>query len=229
VQLPTVLRRLGATLATVVVIGAQSAGAIADAPAPELHLTFTNGLSTHSAPNDIRVPVEGVFTENGRPVAGAAVTVGVIAETGPAGPAVPVGTVTTDSHGRFSLDVPPGDARTVVAISGEVVSNTLLIEQGARIHLTAAPRVVQPRHTTTFSGQIDGLMGVQVLVQLQVRKGVHDYQTFLVVRSQSDGTFRGRFRFGSDHAHFQFRALVVAQTGFPFARSESNLTAVTVR
>jgi hypothetical protein len=229
VQLPAVLKRLGATLAVGLVFAVMSAGATADAPAPDLHLTFSGGQTTHSAPNDIRVPIQGAFTENGRPVVGAAVTVGVIAQTGAAGPAVPAGTVTTNSHGRFSLDIPPGATRTVVAISGEVVSNTLLIEEGARIHLTAAPRVVQPRHTTTFSGQIVGLTGVQVLVQLQVRKGAHVYQTFLVVRNQSDGTFRGRFRFGADRAHFQFRALVVAQTGFPFARSESNLTAVTVR
>lgn len=228
-QLPAVLKRLGATLAIGLVFAVLSAGATADAPAPDLHLSFSDGQTTHSAPNDIRVPIHGVFTENGRPVAHAAVTIGVIAETGPAGPSVPVGTVTTDSRGRFRLDIPPGGTRTVVAISGQVVSNTLLIEQGARIHLAAAPRVVQPRHTTTFSGQIEGLMGVQVLVQLQVRKGARAYQTFLVVRSQADGTFRGRFRFGADRAHFQFRALVVAQTGFPFARSESNLTAVTVR
>jgi hypothetical protein len=223
------LKRRLAVLVTGLVVVALSAGAAADAPPPKLHLTFANGLLVHSAPSDVRVPIVGTFTENGRGVAKAPITIFVTPTVGPAGPAVPVGTVTSDRRGHFGFDVPAGGMRIVAALSGQVVSNVLLIELGARIHLTAAPRTVRPRRTTTFSGQIVGLAGAQVLVQLQVQKNARSYQTFLVVRSQADGTFRGRFRFGADRAHFHFRALVVAQAGFPFARSESNLTAVSVR
>jgi hypothetical protein len=230
VQLPTImLRRLLTILAAGFAVASLSAGAVADAPAAQLRLRFPNGLLVHSATNQARVPIAGRLVLNGRGVAGAPVVIAVIMTVGAAGPAVPVGTVTTDRHGHFGFDVPPGGAREVLAIADGIVSNKLVIELGTRIHLTAGPRVVRPRQATTFTGQIVGLTETMVLVQIQVRKNPGSYQTFLVLHSHTDGSFRGRFRFGSDRAHFVFRALVVPQAGFPYARSESNLTAVTVR
>jgi hypothetical protein len=225
VQLPAVLK--GRLASLVVLVGAIAFCGVArgDNVGTTIHVTFSNGSVLHSAPGNERVPIQGVLEQGGHGVPGATVMIDVA----PAGGApAAVGTAVTDKHGDFKFLLPAGGPRTVAVVLGSTVSNGLTVEQGTHIGLKVSPDRVRPGGRVTFTGQIVGVSGPAVLVQLQVRKGAA-YQTFLVVRSQPDGSFRGGFRFSSVKARYRFRALVVAQTGFAFARSTSNLVAVTVR
>jgi hypothetical protein len=193
-------------------------------PTPRIRISFAHGLKTRSAPNDVRVRIHGVIRANGRGVRHALIT---IAEPTPGAPTVSVGTTKSDRRGLFAFSVPPGGTRTVVALFQTFVSNYLQINQATHIFLRA-PRHVRSGGRVTFRGHVRDLGGAIVLVELQVRKVRHVYQTFRVVRTKPDGTFTGRFHFAHGRAQYGFRAIVERQAAFPFARSKSQVLLVRV-
>ncbi|MGN6816352.1 MAG: carboxypeptidase-like regulatory domain-containing protein [Solirubrobacterales bacterium] len=180
-------------------------------------------------------------TVAGTPVNGAEVTVTETFAAGSA-PTSRATVVRTQADGSFSLRLPPGPSRQVSAGFAGSRTLTRIAGAGARLAVRGAARL---RVSTAlariggapvvFSGRVAHL-GAKTAkgrsVELQFRYPGAGWSEFRTVTTGADGRFRYAYRFSDDDSrgvHFQFRAVVPAQEGWPYATGASRPVIVTGR
>lgn len=148
-----------------------------------------------------------------------------------------VGTVATDSSGRFSYTVEarasqtfrfvyPGTA-TILPVEGTA---TLLVKGTSTF--SVKPKHVMNGKSVTFSGRVKGrpLPEAGKLLELQVRF-TSGWQTFRTVRTEPDGTWRIPYLFDRTcgEAKFDFRAHLAGEAGWPLETGNSRTLTVRVK
>jgi hypothetical protein len=151
--------------------------------------------------------------------------------------------VRTRADGTFSVRLPPGPSRDVVAAfaGGRILARTasskahLAVRTAIRFKASAAvarigggPVVFRGSvHHAGAKGAADGLP-----VELQFRYPGADWSEFRTVETNSRGRFRYAYRFSDDDSRgvrFQFRAFVPGAKGWPYEPGGSRPVAVTGR
>jgi hypothetical protein len=183
-----------------------------------------------------RVRIAGRLTNTDeQPISGA--TVHVYSAVPGAGDEELMGTISTDTRGRFTYSAHATSTRTLrVVYPG---SPTVLPAQDTVEILTRSTSSIKvsKRRTlnggsVTFSGTVPGRPlpdgGKLVEVQVLLSKG---WQTFRTPRTDATGSWRQRYRFQNTCglARFRFRALVSAEAGHPFKTGASRIVSVKVR
>lgn len=149
-----------------------------------------------------------------------------------------LGTVRTDSDGRFSYTLSAGPSRLVrIAYrshSGDTqfadTTDVLVLVQ-AGVSLRPSPRKLRNGNVGTFRGRAAQPIPLRgVLVDLQVRVG-RQWRTFAVVRTGRDGRYRYRHRFRNTFrtTTFRFRARVRRETDYPYVIGYSRIAKMKVR
>ena len=148
-----------------------------------------------------------------------------------------VGTVTTNSSGRFSYAVEarasqsfrfvyPGTA-TILPVEDTA---TLLVKGTSTF--SVKPKHVLNGKSVTFEGQVKGrpLPEAGKLLELQVRF-TSGWQTFRTVRTETDGTWRISYLFDRTcgEAEFDFRAHLAGEAGWPLETGNSRTLTVRVK
>ena len=148
-----------------------------------------------------------------------------------------VGTVTTNSGGRFSYAVEarasqrfrfvyPGTA-TILPIEDTA---TLLVKGTSTF--TVKPKRVKNGDSVTFSGRVKGrpLPEAGKLLELQVRF-TSGWQTFRTIHTEADGTWRIPYLFDRTcgEAEFDFRAHLAGEAGWPLETGNSRTLTVRVK
>jgi hypothetical protein len=180
-------------------------------------------------------------TVDGAPVPNAEVTV---TETFAAGSSPPTRTTLTRTRadGGFSLRLPPGPSREVSAGFGGSRLLTRAAAAGQRLRIRGAVRLRASAALAriggapvVFSGRV-GRLGTAApagkTVELQFRYPGADWSEFRTVETNAAGRFRYAYRFSDDDSrgvHFQFRAVVPAQEGWPYDTGTSRPVIVTGR
>jgi hypothetical protein len=152
------------------------------------------------------------------------------------GPAAP-----RDAKGRFVLDVAPGVLRRVRvgfrasdSDSGFVCTKPIRVPVLARVKLRATPRSLFNGESVSFSGRLAGgqvAAGRSVVIEARAHEGRRRWVPVRVLRTRPKARFRSRYRFTSTsvETHYEFRARVPRQKGFPFVPSTSAVQRVYVR
>jgi hypothetical protein len=141
-----------------------------------------------------------------------------------------IATATSDPNGRFVVTFKP--------TTSQLLTVHYLVASAATVRvLVRAPLTLAPSRRHLRNGQLLGLTarlhapasGQQASVAFQVLIG-RAWRTFAVRPLSPSGiaTARHRFRVTYTHLSYRFRAVLVPRRGFPFARSWSAATVVTV-
>jgi hypothetical protein len=150
--------------------------------------------------------------------------------------------VLTDGRGDFALGLPPGTSRTVlVAFHGEggfrpAHGRPLALRVRAAVSLTAVPPRLHTGDSVTFSGAVRPgparipRRGKVVAIQYLDRAG-GAWRPALVVRTDTRGRFRDRYRFRyvTGTARIRLRATVLPEAGWPYAAGSSPPVTVEVQ
>lgn len=182
--------------------------------------------------------VAGTLTAaSGAPIAGAQLSVTSQMLAMGATP-VAVGTVTTDSSGRFRFAIPVGPSRRIEVAykwfresSQYTHTTTVTVNVVPRVTMKANRSRLRNGQRVSFAGKVAGApRDARKVVELQARVG-SSWQTFGTARLRSDGTFAYRYRFTrtSRPTTYSFRASVKAERGWPFLSGQSRATRVSVR
>ncbi len=147
-----------------------------------------------------------------------------------------IGLARSDGRGHISFPLAPGPSRTVAVVyypastsAAFVTSNAVHERVATVVRLAVSPHVLRAGGRVHFRGQVLGVGGTKLLVALQVLRAGGGFQTFRVVRSRPNGRFDAGFRFSRGvRTAYRFRALVIAQNGFPYGTSVSHSTFVVV-
>lgn len=148
-----------------------------------------------------------------------------------------VGTVSTDSSGRFSYTVEARASQsfrfvysgtaTILPVEGTA---TLLVKGTSTF--TAKPKHVLNGKSVTFSGRVKGrpLPEAGKLLELQVRFA-SGWQTFRTIHTEADGTWRIPYLFDRTcgEPKFDFRAHLAAEAGWPLETGNSRTLTVRVK
>ena len=146
-----------------------------------------------------------------------------------------VQTTKTKSDGSFAVQVEPGPSRhldVVYRYSNQVVEKAqLFLESSVKPTLKVKPKSgLTNGETTGFIGQIPGPNAEGRGISLQAKAG-KKWRTFKQIKTNSEGKFRGRYKFThtSGHATYRFRARVKRQGGYPYSPGSSGKKEVMVR
>jgi hypothetical protein len=142
-------------------------------------------------------------------------------------------TLTTQPNGRFATRLEPGPSRTVDLAYRY---NTKVLGDQVQLDSTVVPTLTVPRkhltngHAALFVGQLPGPNADGRVVALQARAG-RKWRTFKQLRTDSDGRFRGKYRFTQTTGlqRYAFRVLVKRQSGYPYEPGGSRKRKLTVR
>lgn len=149
----------------------------------------------------------------------------------------PVGTVQTDSNGKFSYTTRATASQQLrFAFAGSATA--LPADQQVSVLVPAASSIEVSRRrllngqSVIFSGRLRGLPPAAggKLVELQVRVGA-GWQTFRTPRTDAQGRWRVRYRFTSTTGiqTYRFRARLPAEASYPYETGRSPVTRVRVR
>jgi len=181
------------------------------------------------------VIVGRLVDEAGRPIRGATVevaeTVRVRGARGTAGPSVQTG---PDGSFRYTVTRRASNRRLVFAYrhvrGGEVVTQDDLeldVRPGVRLRVSLAGAVVR------YRGQVlaGAMPRTGKVVVLQGRVAGGRWQTFATRRARGAGRFRGRYRLNVRRPgqRLQFRARVLAESGWPYLAATSRVVTRRVR
>jgi hypothetical protein len=143
-----------------------------------------------------------------------------------------VSTATTQSNGRFATRLEAGPSRRLDLVYR--YNDRLL---GARVQLDSrvVPTLKIPEKTlengesALFVGRVPGPNAEGRAVAMQARVG-RKWRTFKQLRTESDGRFRGRYRFTQTRGRvrYLFRALVKRQGGYPYEPGGSHVRRLVV-
>jgi hypothetical protein len=114
--------------------------------------------------------------------------------------------------------------------------NTRKISDRVELDSTVVPTLDIPKRSlvngqaATFVGRLPGPKSEGRAVALQARVG-RKWRTFKQLRTDSDGRFRGRYRFTQTvgRVRYLFRALVKSQNGYPYEPGASRKCKLIVR
>lgn len=185
-----------------------------------------------------RVRIAGrLLGPRGNPIGGADLAVSTRVRTAGA-PTAGVAGVRTDRLGRFRVQIPAGPSRVVrvayrafAADERYAHTNEVHVLVPSSATLRATPRSLRNGRSVTFRGRLRGRpvprRGVPVEVQYRGRRG---WRTFAVVRSNSRGEFRHRYRFTRtvQPVIFRFRARIREDASYPYALGHSRPVRVRV-
>jgi 5-hydroxyisourate hydrolase-like protein (transthyretin family) len=168
----------------------------------------------------------------GNPVAGATVCVYETIDLPDASRNL-VSTVTTQGNGRFVTRLDPGPSRRLdlsYRYNNKVLGDRVQL-QSKVVPLLEIPRKnLQNGDAAVFRGSVPGPNADERVVALQARVG-RKWRTFKQVRTDSDGRFRGKYRFTQTRGRvrYVFRALVKRQNGYPYEPGASHKRKLIVR
>jgi 5-hydroxyisourate hydrolase-like protein (transthyretin family) len=168
----------------------------------------------------------------GNPVSGATVCIYQTTDLPDAGRELAT-TVTTQANGRFATRLSAGPSRTLDLVYRY---NTKKISDRVELDSTVVPTLDIPKKSlangqaATFLGHLPGPNADGRAVALQARVG-RKWRTFKQLRTDSEGRFRGRYRFTQTigRVRYTFRALVKSQSGYPYDPGASHKRKLTVR
>ncbi len=147
-----------------------------------------------------------------------------------------VGTVTTNSAGRFTYLLRGTQSRSLLAVypgTATVGYAAARTELGvpAKLKFRAKPTSVRNGQTTTFTGRlVGGPVPTGKLVALQVSlRG--EWRPFTTVRADSSRRFRAVYRFTGTNstARYRFRAVAPREATYPYDTGASRPVGVLVR
>jgi 5-hydroxyisourate hydrolase-like protein (transthyretin family) len=144
-----------------------------------------------------------------------------------------VTTVTTQANGRFATRLDPGPSRDldlVYRYNDRVLTDAVAIDSSVVPTFALGEHSLSNGHTAHFSGWLPGPNADGRAVALQARVG-RKWRTFKQLRTDSDGRFRGKYRFTQTigFVRYVFRALVKRQSGYPYEPGASRKRKVAVR
>ena len=168
----------------------------------------------------------------GNPISGATVCVYQTIELPDAGRELAT-TVTTQANGRFATRLGAGPSRTLDLVYR---FNTKTLSDRVELDSTVVPTLDIPKKSltngqaATFLGHLPGPNSDGRAVALQARVG-RKWRTFKQLRTDSEGRFRGRYRFTQTlgRVRYVFRALVKSQSGYPYEPGASRKRKLIVR
>lgn len=146
------------------------------------------------------------------------------------------GAARTGANGRFARRLPGGPSRDVrvrhVPADGgaAVTSRTLRLDVLAPVSISVDRRRVTGRRIVVLRGRVGRahLPRRGVLVTLQGYQRGWGWRTFGTVRAGRNGRWTARYQFRSSSGRFGFRAVVLSQSGYPYATAISKPVYVTV-
>jgi hypothetical protein len=144
-----------------------------------------------------------------------------------------VSTATTQGNGRFAARLDSGPSRRVDLIyryNDRSLSNRVQLDSRVVPSLAILEKRLENGESARFKGQVPGPNADSRAVALQARVG-RKWRTFKQLRTDSDGRFRGRYRFTQTRGRVQyvFRALVKRQGGYPYDPGSSPRRKLVVR
>jgi hypothetical protein len=136
--------------------------------------------------------------------------------------------VMTDSHGRFSVAVPPGPSR-VYRLRYAASESTVEVVVAAPVRLKATPSSTRNGRVVRFSGRVSGTAASGPLVELQAWAD-RKWSPFRTVRLVK-GRFSARYRFTntSSTTRYRFRTIVRSHPDLPYTAGRSSVVRVLVR
>ena len=142
-------------------------------------------------------------------------------------------TVTTQANGRFATRLDAGPSRTLDLVYRH---NSRKISDRVELDSTVVPTLEIPKKSLAngqaarFVGRLPGPNSEGRAVALQARVG-RKWRTFKQLQTDSDGQFRGRYRFTQTvgRVRYVFRALVKSQNGYPYEPGASRKRKLVVR
>ncbi len=173
-----------------------------------------------------------VLTADGRPFAGAKVCITARNDVSSAR-TLPIGTVTTDAHGRFSYAWRAGCSRRLWLTSdagGGQASASVLVRTRASVTIQANPTSLFNGQVMTLTGHLrGGPLPRGALVELQVFRGTY-WETFGTANIDRHHMFTFAYRFTNTLTSwtYVFRARVPTQPGDAFAAGWSRRVAARV-
>lgn len=189
-----------------------------------LHLAFGHGKRLHGL----------LTTDQGRPLAGAAVDVVMAPQTPGASPQTT--TIRTNQQGQFSFIVPAGPSRLMrIAYGGaahlQPARRTLRATTQGKVTLSVRPRVVRTPGSVTLSGRVEGspLPPGGKLVALETWSA-HRWQTFATVHTDERGYFSyAKALTASAPGVYRLRAALPREAAYPYAGGHSQVRRVRLR
>jgi hypothetical protein len=168
----------------------------------------------------------------GSPVAGATVCVYETIDLPDASREL-VGTATTQSNGRFATRLDAGPSRRLDLIyryNDRVLGGRVQLDSRVVPTLEIPTKSVENGEAARFAGRVPGPNADGRAVAMQARVG-RKWRTFKQLRTDSDGRFRGKYRFTqtSGRVRYLFRALVKRQGGYPYEPGASRKRKLVVR
>ncbi|RKQ90491.1 hypothetical protein C8N24_0296 [Solirubrobacter pauli] len=153
--------------------------------------------------------------------------------------AIARGQVVTDAKGRFSYQLPAGVSRTIriayksiLEASTYAQSTDVTVQVTPKVTMKANRKALRNKQAVTFKGKIAGApAGVRKIVEFQALDG-KKWRTFASTRvAKKGGTFKYRYRFTrtTRTTKYQFRAIIRAEKGWPFATGQTKPINVKVR
>jgi hypothetical protein len=208
----------GGTAAQTLDAGVDLAGKLAD-----------RGAITSNAQPVIR----GVLRDGaGAPVAGATVciyqTIGL-----PDASRELATSVTTQPNGRFASRLDSGPSRELDLVyrhNDQVLAQRVELDSTVVPTLTLARKRLVNGRAERFAGELPGPGADGRAVALQARAG-RKWRTFKQLRSDSEGRFKGTYRFTQTTGvqRYAFRVLVKRQSGYPYEPGSSRKRTLIVR
>jgi hypothetical protein len=178
--------------------------------------------------------VRGVLrTPTGSPVAGATLCVTARDDAGTL-LSIPNSSLRTDARGRFSYVVGRGPSRRVYVVyrvPGGAVTDSVRVRIRAPVTLRASKRRLHNGQTLAIRGGLRAgpVPARGLLVELQVWRGTY-WQTFGSATTNRAGRYAFHYRFVNTHGmqRYVMRALVPAQSPYPYAKGASKSMVVRV-
>jgi hypothetical protein len=136
-----------------------------------------------------------------------------------------IGTATTQGNGRFATRLDAGPSRRldlVYRYNDRVLSGRVQIDSRVVPTLTIPNKNLQNGEAALFKGGVPGPNADGRAVAMQARVG-RKWRTFKQLRTDSDGQFRGKYRFTqtTGRVRYTFRALIKRQSGYPYEPGSS--------
>jgi hypothetical protein len=144
-----------------------------------------------------------------------------------------VTTATTQGNGRFATRLGEGPSRRldlVYRYNSRTLGGRVQLDSRVVPTLRIAKKRLQNGDAARFRGWVPGPNSDGRAIAMQARVG-RKWRTFKQLRTDSDGRFRGKYRFTqtSGRVRYVFRALVKRQSGYPYEPGSSHKRRLVVR
>jgi 5-hydroxyisourate hydrolase-like protein (transthyretin family) len=144
-----------------------------------------------------------------------------------------VTTATTQGNGRFATRLAEGPSRRldlVYRYNSRTLGGRVQLDSRVIPTLRIAKKNLQNGDAARFKGWVPGPNAEGRAIAMQARVG-RKWRTFKQLRTDSDGRFRGKYRFTqtSGRVRYVFRALVKRQNGYPYEPGGSRKRTLVVR